>query len=98
MSTQHCPICIKAVRASPRYPQYVCGDCVEKATDAHGRRVDFYNNSLLGTGVMGKYTDDATDYLECICYIAGKKCLADEAYFGGIVVQLHGENLAGQRA
>jgi hypothetical protein len=97
MTAQYCPICKQEVQSNPRYTNYVCSKCVALATDADGRRVDFYNETIMGTGVMGKYTDTQENYAGYDCYIAGVKCWADEARFGGIVVQLAGEDQGGVR-
>ena len=84
---QHCPICDESVTPMSRYPNYVCEDCVEKAVDSEGRAVLFTNTSLLGTGCKGKYRETGEAYDSTICFIEGIKCKAEEARFGGIVVQ-----------
>ena len=85
--TQQCPICDEAVTPVSRYPNYVCEDCVDKAVDSEGRPVIFGNTSLLGHGCQGEYRDTGEDYDSNLCFIEGIKCKAEEAYFGGIVVQ-----------
>ncbi len=85
-----CPICGEPRPHSPRYPACVCADCVERAADSAGRRLVFGNESLTG-GFVAAYADTRerldTPYLSQDCFIDGVRCLAREAYFGGIVVQ-----------
>jgi hypothetical protein len=84
---QVCPICSKTVRANPRYPRYVCEDCSAKATSADGRALTFSNVSLSG-GYAARYADTGEDYPSHDCFIKGVRCHADEARFGGIVIQV----------
>jgi len=70
-----------------RYPRYVCARCAAKTTDATGRRVDFRNLDFLG-GCQGFYPDTGDIYPADDCFIDGIPCLAAEARFGGIVVQV----------
>lgn len=83
---QKCPICSASVAHSERYPQYVCDDCFVKATDEDGRSLSFSNVSLSG-GFAAIYRDTHEESDSHICYIDEIKCWADEAYFGGIVIQ-----------
>lgn len=55
-----------------------------------------YNTALLGTGAAGYYTDASNAQLEnvgsvgwpvLVVYVDGIRCLAQEARFGGIVIQ-----------
>lgn len=86
-NTQHCPICSKTVEPSQRYPCYVCGECAIKASSQDGRALMFYNENMWA-GFGAKYADTGEQYLSHDCYIDGVKCFAEEAYFGGIVVQV----------
>lgn len=70
-----------------RYPRYVCATCAAKARSADGRPLRFFNLSLSG-GFGAEYADTDEPYDGSICYIDGVKCLADEARFGGIVIQV----------
>ncbi len=83
---QLCPICSKAVPFSGRYPGYVCIDCAIKARSEDGRALSFFNENLSG-GFAAQYTDNGELYPSHECYIDGIKCQADEAHFGGIVIQ-----------
>lgn len=84
--TQRCPICLAEVAWYPRYPQYVCRSCFDKAADDAGRPLKFFNESLSG-GFLAFYADTNEKRESHICYIDGVKCWADEHYFGGIVIQ-----------
>jgi protein-arginine kinase activator protein McsA len=82
----YCPICNKELDSNQRYPTYVCKSCAEKASDINGRELVFENTSVLG-GYKAFYADAKEQYEDHICYINGIKCYADEARFGGIVIQ-----------
>jgi hypothetical protein len=89
MTTQTCPICGTAVKPHLRYPKYVCSDCRNIASDVNGRKLLFYNESFSG-GYIVYYADsnDKEEYNSHDCYINGIKCRADEARFGGIVIEV----------
>jgi hypothetical protein len=91
MQTQKCPICSTEVQFSERYPKYVCFDCEAKATDENKRPLNFNNTTMLGGGFAAEYADTGERREGHICYIDGIKCRADEARFGGIVIQTYGE-------
>jgi DNA-directed RNA polymerase subunit RPC12/RpoP len=85
---QFCPICQKEVGVNERYPKYICTDCSSKTTDIEGRPVDYFNTTLLGAGCQGKYKDTTSEiYSSNHCYVNGILCIAEEARFGGIVIQ-----------
>jgi hypothetical protein len=81
-----CSICSNSVPHSPRYPHAVCQDCYNKACNAQGQKLSCFNQSISG-GFEAVVTDTQEKYLSHICYIEGHKCWADEARFGGIVIQ-----------
>ena len=87
MENYKCPICSKSLTLYERYPKYVCPECAEKTCDAGGRRVAFQNLDFAG-GCGGFYPDTKEKYPSQDCYIDGIPCYADEARFGGIVVQV----------
>ena len=89
--TQKCPICSTEVQFSERYPKYVCSECQAKATDENNRPLKFYNTTMLGGGFAAEYADTNKKRESHICYIDGIKCRADEARFGGIIIQTYGE-------
>jgi hypothetical protein len=87
---QYCANCRKLTFNNARYPKYICGDCTELLTDSEGRKVEYFNTELLGHGCQGYYvnTEQREKYDSTTCYIKDKIFYAEEAYFGGIVIQL----------
>ena len=57
-----------------------------RATDEDGRSLSFSNVSLSG-GFAALYRDTHEERDNHVCHIDGIKCWADEARFGGIVIQ-----------
>ena len=84
---QWCPICSTEVPDNPRYPRYVCDRCAAKAASADGRPLEFFNEGMSG-GFVARYADTHEPYPGHECFIDGVKCWADEARFGGIVIQV----------
>ena len=79
-----------------RYPNYICGDCVSKLVDVNDVPIRAQNETLLGTGLAAWLLDGETgnsDKLDPIAsmtgqaYCYGVMCKAEEAYFGGVIVQ-----------
>lgn len=87
MAHQSCPICLAEVQPNPRYSRYLCEVCASDPRSADGRRVSFYNVSLSG-GFAGRYNDSGESYNGHECFVGGIRCRADEARFGGIVIQV----------
>ena len=83
---QHCPICLVQVTPNRRYPRYLCADCDRKATDEDGRPLVFSNESFSG-GFIAQYADTGEARDSHVCFVGGVKCWAEEARFGGIVIQ-----------
>ena len=81
-----CPICGVALNPVPRYPRYLCGTCASRATDRHGRSLTFGNESLSG-GFVAAYVAAGQPYDSHACWVDGVACHADEARFGGIVIE-----------
>jgi len=85
-----CPSCGKPCTQTIRYPQALCGACVQSATDLGGRPVRFSNVSLSG-GFIAHHRDDDSMCAQVTndgrVLIAGIECAAGEARFGGTVVQ-----------
>ena len=90
---QICPICKKEVKSIPRYPRYVCRKCAANPVDKVGRSLAFSNVSITG-GFKARYVETNRKRDSHICYISGVKCYADEARFGGIVIQTYEEKSA----
>ena len=84
---QFCPICSNPIDSAPRYPRCVCSECAGKAASQDGRALKFYNLSLSG-GFGASYADTGEPYDSHDCFIDGIKCRADEARFGGIVIEV----------
>lgn len=75
------------MRFDSRYPRAVCPDCVAQARDPAGRLLDFYNEGLWG-GFLAFIRATGEYYPSHECFINGARCRADEARFGGIVIQI----------
>jgi hypothetical protein len=91
MSFDHsCPICQSVIQADLRYPRSVCAACAAKAGSADGRALLFYNIDLSG-GFAACYADTHEAYPLHLCFIDGIACWADEARFGGIVIEVREE-------
>jgi hypothetical protein len=75
MSEQNCPICKELVKVNPRYPNHVCSACLEGGVDVNG-------NTILVSEI------DVRSNLEVQCSVKGIECKAQEARFGGTVVQV----------
>jgi hypothetical protein len=86
----NCPICGAEQPALPRYPDYLCRDCVSRASTQDGRRLVLVNTSPAG-GFAARYADDQQLCEEVtvthVVYVDGVRCWADEGRLGGIVVQ-----------
>ena len=86
-SEQQCPICGDAVKPFERYPRYLCRKCAGRVTDKDGRLVVFNNIDPMGYGCEEKYIDTEETYPSTVCYAGVYECWAEEARFGGIVIQ-----------
>ncbi len=75
---------------SQRYPKSICHECFPKITDNTGRSVEFFNSHIGGYGCQGYYsgTNQQEKYELDVCYIGEKEFIAEEARFGGIVINL----------
>lgn len=82
----NCPICNKEKSLNPRYPNEICRDCYSLSTDINGRKLLFYN-AYAGGGYKSVYEDTDEVYDSNTCYVNGIECFADEARFGGIVIE-----------
>ena len=86
---QACPLCGTRVMPFERYPDHLCAWCSGEVTDEDGRPVQLYNTSF-GGGYTGQYDDGSTAsraVLDGRVWIDGVEYRAQEARFGGIVVQ-----------
>lgn len=89
--SQPCPICGAGQPADPRYPNYLCSECVAAAVDENGRALTF-SNVGIGGGFVAGYAGTNETRDSHTCFVKGVTCWADEARFGGIVVQPYGEH------
>ncbi len=84
-----CPICGADQPALPRYPGYLCRDCVSRASTEDGRRLVLVNTSHAA-GFAARYADSGELCEEAtvthVVYVDGVRCRADESRVGGIVV------------
>jgi len=85
-STQKCPVCGQTVNPNPRYPRYLCRACAKQATDEAGRKLEF-GNTDIGGGFEARYADAGKIRRSHVCFVKGIRCWADEARFGGIVLE-----------
>lgn len=83
---QNCPICSAKVAWSESYPNYLCGSCYMRASSEDGRPLTFGNLSING-GFVAFYADTIERYESHKCFVDGIECYADEARFGGVVIQ-----------
>ena len=94
ITTHSCPICSKPTPHQERYPLAVCSNCFNKASDKPngmaslrtGRKLSFFNLDL-GGGYRAVVEETGEEYDSHVCYIDEVKCRADEARFGGIIIQ-----------
>lgn len=84
--TQTCPICQRRVPPVERYPRYLCEGCASEARCRDGRPLAFSNVGIWG-GFRAAYADTGEPYEDHLCFVRGIRCWADEARFGGIVIQ-----------
>lgn len=92
-NTSPCPICGAPVRAWERYPNMLCARCAALARDEQDRPMRFRNETMLAAGFIAEVDDngiwrrvDGATY-NATCWVNGRRCLAGEHRFGGIVVQ-----------
>jgi hypothetical protein len=87
-----CPICNSPLTRLIRYPLSICGSCasIENIKDASGNTVTFCNTDALGGGFASLHTINGKTVKkeENICFVKGIKCFAEEARFGGIIIQV----------
>jgi hypothetical protein len=90
VETVTCPVCGLEQPALPRYPGYLCRDCVSRAATRDGRRLSLVNTSAAG-GFAARYADSGElaeeETVTRVVYVDGIRCRADESRLGGIVVQ-----------
>lgn len=75
MTEQFCPICKEVVKPQLRYPDYVCESCLVDGVEVDGVNIP-------------KSQIDVHSNLTVNCIVHGVSCVAQEARFGGTVVQV----------
>lgn len=80
-------MCATELTYYARYSNYVCDSCIAKATDEYGLPLKFFNTGMYG-GFETVYADTDEVRASHLCSINGRRCYADEARVGGIVVEL----------
>jgi hypothetical protein len=91
-----CPICLDIMDYyTDRYPKMICGKCANgengKILDSFGNEVSFSNIDIYGGFTsyhkINNNNNEIVQKQEHICWINTNKCYANEARFGGIVIQ-----------
>jgi hypothetical protein len=85
-----CPICLDVMDyITTRYPKAICKKCATTdIKDSDGNLVSFSNIDLLGGFVsLHNVNNKIVKKIEHICWVKNVKCYADEARFGGIIIQ-----------
>lgn len=71
----------------------LCNSCAALAQDEQGRPMRFSNETRLAAGFIAEVDDKGTWHrvdtptYEATCWVKGRRCLAGEHRFGGIVLQ-----------
>ncbi|PSL08142.1 hypothetical protein CLV30_101109 [Haloactinopolyspora alba] len=89
--TSQCIICGVGARTMERYPRIACRACHRRAVNAAGERIRFYTPYIAG-GFEARLVDEAQTLDDEVTrtnlvYIDGQAVFADEARFGGSVIQ-----------
>ena len=91
---QWCSNCGDATYYMGRYPKAICSKCYAKDKfSKDGALLEFYNLSLSGglkivyKNQEGTILKEDDTQIECLCIIDNKKFIAQEAKFGGIIIQ-----------
>lgn len=87
---QYCSNCRKEINLLRRYPKRICEKCKNEIRSKDGRKVEYFNSNLMGTGCQGYYSDTQQSelYNSNECYIEKKTFIAKEGRFGGIIIEL----------
>ena len=73
--SQECPICAGETSYNPRYPYHICRTCLADGIVVNGCTVEVSSLDIY-----------SVPSVECL--VKGKECIAQEARFGGLVVNL----------
>lgn len=92
--TTPCPICGVPEPTWERYPNMICNACAALARDERGRPMRFRNETMLASGFIAEVDENGiwrrvdNAMYDTTCWVKGRRCIAREHRFGGIVVQL----------
>lgn len=86
---QFCPNCQTEIKSELmlRYPKAICKNCTKEITSKDGRKVEFFNTGFSGCQGYYASTNQEEEYPSETCYLNHKEYTAEEARFGGIVIQ-----------
>lgn len=85
-NTHPCPVCSTPTPHQERYPLSVYSNCFNRASDRTGKKLKFFNINMSG-GYQAIVEETGERYQSHTCYINEIECHADEARFGGIVIE-----------
>lgn len=89
MAQKLCPICMKSMPVSERYPNSICNAHYAECRDSEGNAVTYENEDFSGGFVSYHYSNNTiVRRNDGTCFIRGQRCFAGEARMGGIVIQL----------
>jgi hypothetical protein len=85
-----CPICQTLMSYSERYPKALCNAHYDECIDIEGRKVTYSNEGFHGGFVSEHFVNDnlVETAKDGCCAVRGVICFAQEARFGGIVIQV----------
>jgi hypothetical protein len=87
----NCPICARLFTIPIRYPKSICGNCTRcDIKDKDGYIVTFQNIDISG-GFESIHVGEGNQNIkkqDHVCFVNGIKCWADQARFGGIIIQV----------
>ena len=90
---KECPLCLdKMTYFTARYPKMICEKCCNgnngKILDSSGNEVSFCNADMYGGFIsIHNINNEQVTKEDHVCFINNIKCCANEARFGGIVIQ-----------
>jgi hypothetical protein len=92
MEYYNCPICNEKEKMLIRYKNMVCSKCLQTGIWADKPQkipIKFGNKGIEGGFISFVNNIPGSQHT---CYIREKKCYADEAKFGGIVIQVSNDD------
>lgn len=88
MDQSACVICGSSMTKWQRYPNAICDNHTNEMVDTDGNPVRYENEDIDG-GFVSFHTihNKVVTRKDPVCFVRGRKCIAGEARFGGIVIQ-----------